>query len=235
MKFLIVFALCFFGTSNLRGQDLAPQIYEKDWETIKNILDYKQISEKYALYYRSFFEENNWPQRSWNYMFPTSMRPIEKFFSDGCSLFPDGTVTHPNLWRDCCIRHDFAYWVGGTKEFKKQADEDLGTCVRDQLRTVYSDEELCQTVVGIFQNSIHSGVGIGGLPKFYTPWRWGFGWTNFRGFRMLTQQEKSDIKSALVVYKHILLSNRESDLGKFGKPRDLDYVLRALDTFAIDL
>lgn len=41
---------------------------------------------------------------------------LDDFSSDGCSQFPDGTFTQENLWCDCCITHDIAYWQGGSRK-----------------------------------------------------------------------------------------------------------------------
>ena len=54
---------------------------------------------------------------------------IEPFTSDGCSSFPDGKPENPALWLDCCIRHDIAYWKGGTEQERLDADLALEQCV----------------------------------------------------------------------------------------------------------
>jgi len=38
---------------------------------------------------------------------------LKPFTSDGCSDFPDGTLTQKDLWLECCTAHDFTYWKGG--------------------------------------------------------------------------------------------------------------------------
>ncbi len=54
---------------------------------------------------------------------------IKPFTSDGCSVFPDGTLAEKNLWLSCCTAHDFAYWQGGTYKQREKADEELRQCV----------------------------------------------------------------------------------------------------------
>ena len=54
---------------------------------------------------------------------------LADFTSDGCSLFIDGTFENPELWKECCLKHDIAYWQGGTKEQREQADLDFKNCV----------------------------------------------------------------------------------------------------------
>ena len=39
---------------------------------------------------------------------------LRDFTSDGCSLFPDGTIGDRIKWCQCCLLHDIAYWRGGT-------------------------------------------------------------------------------------------------------------------------
>ncbi len=41
---------------------------------------------------------------------------LAPFTTDGCSRFPDGTLSEPDLWLECCTVHDVAYWHGGTDE-----------------------------------------------------------------------------------------------------------------------
>lgn len=43
--------------------------------------------------------------------------------SDGCTFFPDGD------WRRCCVEHDQAYWRGGDKRDRLEADIHLFACI----------------------------------------------------------------------------------------------------------
>lgn len=36
---------------------------------------------------------------------------IRPFTSDGCSVFPDGTYAHRDLWLGCCHAHDLSYYA----------------------------------------------------------------------------------------------------------------------------
>ncbi len=47
---------------------------------------------------------------------------LAHFSSDGCSLLMDGTFENPELWKECCLTHDIAYWKGGTEENRHEAD-----------------------------------------------------------------------------------------------------------------
>jgi len=55
--------------------------------------------------------------------------PLRPFTTDGCSDFPDGTLSHKTLWLSCCTEHDKAYWQGGTYDERRKADEELRRCV----------------------------------------------------------------------------------------------------------
>ncbi len=84
-------------------------------------------------------------------------KPPNDFKSDGCSLFPDGD------WVECCVVHDFAYWIGGTRGERKNADATLRQCVVDKGHP---------KTAGL----MYYGVRLGGVWWLPTPFRWGFGW-----------------------------------------------------------
>lgn len=113
---------------------------------------------------------------------------IDDFSSDGCSQFPDGTFTQKNLWCDCCITHDIAYWQGGSLKLKKQADKDLRACVLNKTNSF------------LLANTMYFGVIIGGLPIFPTWYRWGYGWRYGRGFKSLNLFEKQQVEEKLKDY-----------------------------------
>ncbi|WP_372651854.1 FAD-binding oxidoreductase [Halobacteriovorax sp.] len=108
-------------------------------------------------------------------------RPLSKqlnsFTSDGCSKWPDGTRERPNAWLICCFNHDKAYWMGGTKEEKLSADNQLKSCV----------EKNFSAPMGIL---MYLGVSVGGIPDYKTDYRWGYGWNYDRGYLELTEKEK---------------------------------------------
>lgn len=79
-------------------------------------------------------------------------------------------------WHDCCVEHDRAYYYGGTREQKKEADEALKQCVAQTL-----DDSTLGTLLG---SSMQAAVTIGGLPYFSTSYRWGYG-EDFRGSETL--------------------------------------------------
>mgnify|MGYP000435623119 CR=1 FL=1 len=114
---------------------------------------------------------------------------LDSFSSDGCSQFPDGTLDHENLWCDCCIAHDIAYWQGGNRKQKKRADNSLRECV------------LQKTGNTMLANIMYYGVTLGGSPVFPTWYRWGYGWRYGRGFQSLDRYEKQQVNEKLQNYR----------------------------------
>lgn len=119
----------------------------------------------------------------------TRASEIAPFRSDGCSLFPDGTLADRHLWCDCCQSHDLAYWQGGSAEERQQADAQLQECV--QART--GNPQLAAV--------IYLGVRAGGHPAFPLWYRWGYGWPYGRGYQTLNATERLAVERALVTYR----------------------------------
>jgi len=107
----------------------------------------------------------------------TTPGEIEPFTTDGCSLFPDHALIGTSDWCRCCVVHDLAYWRGGTKEDRLQADQDLRACVEQAT----GNQGLAALMYG--------GVRTGGGPYFYTPYRWAYGWPYGRGYVPLSAAE----------------------------------------------
>ena len=114
---------------------------------------------------------------------------LQPFATDGCSLWIDGTLAQPNLWRHCCVAHDKAYWIGGTEQQRKDADSALMSCVAG--------------VAGQGMGSyMHFFVAMGGSPYWVTPYRWGYGWYYLeggrpRGYREPNEQEQLQIQQMM--------------------------------------
>lgn len=114
-------------------------------------------------------------------IFPVKAQDLEPFVSDGCSAFPDGTVKQKELWLDCCTEHDLAYWKGGTRQQRKQADLTLKECV-----SAVGEPEVATLML--------AGVRVGGTPYLPTDFRWGYGWSYPRFYGPLTEDELAKIK-----------------------------------------
>lgn len=120
-------------------------------------------------------------------------RTLAPFTTDGCSLFPDGTLEDKTLWQDCCIAHDVAYWQGGTKEQRLQADEELRLCIIE----VTGDRALAQTVF--------DGVRAGGSPIYPSWYRWGYGWSYGRMYQPLSEEEQMQVERRQQEFKGALI------------------------------
>lgn len=129
------------------------------------------------------------------FLFPAILlsQEIKLFTTDGCSVFPDGTSTNQSLWINCCIRHDFAYWKGGTFEERLTADKTLENCVID-----LGQPEIAKLML--------VGVRAGGSPYFPAPYRWGYGWPFLRGYKALSMEEISDVERKLTLSIETLIS-----------------------------
>ena len=105
---------------------------------------------------------------------------LQPFSSDGCSWFPNGNLINHQLWLSCCITHDFAYWKGGTKREKLDADKALKHCVADAGEPMVGE-------------LMEMGVRLGGSAWFPTTYRWGYGWPYPREYRPLTEEEQAQV------------------------------------------
>lgn len=110
---------------------------------------------------------------------------LEPFTSDGCSSFPDGTFEQNELWLNCCIEHDFAYWKGGTYAQRELADIELKQCVE-----AVGEEEIAVLML--------AGVRVGGSPYFPTSFRWGYGWPYPKFYGELSAEEIEAINKQLM-------------------------------------
>jgi len=99
----------------------------------------------------------------------SSTKNIKPFTTDYCSCYPEGTKNDPNIWKDCCITHDTAYWKGGTKHDRLVADSALYDCV-------------CQMGYPKKAKKMYRAVRIFGTAYLPLPWRWGYGWRFGHGY-----------------------------------------------------
>ena len=130
---------------------------------------------------------------------------IKPFTTDGCSSFPDGTMKQQTLWLNCCIKHDLAYWQGGTYDERLEADKALERCVANVGE-------------GNLSKVMMAGVRVGGSPYFPTSFRWGYGWSFPRGYQALTVEEKQEVKKKLNQLA-ILLTQLASEIDRHSDDR----------------
>ncbi len=112
-----------------------------------------------------------------------------EFTSDGCSLFPDGTLNDRSRWCECCFKHDIAYWRGGTEDERKVADKALRACVLER------------TGNKALADMMYEGVRVGGSSAFPTWYRWGYGWEYGRGYKPLTEDERKQAAEMFARYE----------------------------------
>lgn len=113
---------------------------------------------------------------------------LAPFSSDGCSLFPDGSILTKEDWCECCFQHDIAYWRGGTAQEREQADLNLRQCVLAKS----GDETLARLM--------YEGVRFGGSPYFYSWYRWGYCWPYDRKYQALSEKESARADALLQDY-----------------------------------
>jgi hypothetical protein len=109
---------------------------------------------------------------------------LKPFTSDGCSVFPDGTLQYQELWLSCCQKHDLAYWQGGTFQQRVDADQELKQCV----------EQVGEPSIAAI---MLAGVRVGGTPYLPNAFRWGYGWPYFRGYKAISPEEQTKIEALL--------------------------------------
>ena len=136
---------------------------------------------------------------------------LKPFTTDGCSAFPDGTLAQQSLWINCCIRHDLAYWKGGTYAERLEADQALETCVAD-----VGEPEIAQLML--------AGVRVGGSPYFPTTYRWGFGWPYPRGYNALNNDEIIEVQHMLENFR-LLIKNISDELKIENNPDSATVVI----------
>ena len=102
--------------------------------------------------------------------------------------FPDASPLSDADWCACCFDHDIAYWQGGTRDERRQADIALRECVRAKT----GNDALAQ--------SMYRGVRAGGSPYFVSWYRWGYGWGYGRDYTPLTDAERARAETLLQQY-----------------------------------
>src|SRR5262249_51144009 len=78
----------------------------------------------------------------------------------------------------CCVRHDAAYWRGGTREERAAADDTLRECI-----AATGDSRLAPWMERV--------VHVSAAPYLPTPFRWSYGWPYTRGYRALPPSDRA--------------------------------------------
>lgn len=145
---------------------------------------------------------------------------LRPFSTDGCSQSPN-SVNGVEIV-ECCVKHDIAYWLGGTKEEKEASDIQLGQCISDKTGNPIAGQVYL------------SGVGVGGSAKLPNTFRWGYGWDALRTYQPLSAD---DIGQAERMYgKNIERLKRMVDEKKYVINFELlTFDLASLNRFNDDL
>lgn len=101
------------------------------------------------------------------------MAELRPFTTDGCS----GGMTalwqlifrKPPPWNELCVKHDLAYWRGGSAADRRNADAELLAGVAHNGHPV-------------FAILMWLAVRPGGHPWLPLSWRWGYGYKYPRGY-----------------------------------------------------
>ncbi len=122
----------------------------------------------------SYFKISNPPQKKSVWVKHDNLPVFDStIHSDGCSggmsaIYQQLTFLHKKHgkelgWRQCCVIHDQAYYFGGSKSQKKEADAELSSCVTQVVGDKYLGK------------AMQVAVKLGGGPNLPTSYRWGYG------------------------------------------------------------
>lgn len=99
---------------------------------------------------------------------------LEPFRTDGCSTY---LGVKAESWTECCISHDFSYWVGGSTQDKQRADAQLINCLRTKGKPGQIAAQVFERASARFSQS-----------------RWGSRWNPPRPDLPLSEDELEQVK-----------------------------------------
>jgi hypothetical protein len=106
---------------------------------------------------------------------------FKNFETDFCTMFKEGTNEEPNLWKHCCIKHDLAYWVAGSKNDMKRADSEIKNCVEKSGKPFIA-------------KLMYSGIKLGHFSPIKNKYKWGWAHDeNRKTYQELSVQEIEEI------------------------------------------
>ncbi|WP_127716847.1 hypothetical protein [Halobacteriovorax sp. HLS] len=110
---------------------------------------------------------------------------LKPFETDLCTMFSEETRDGKISWEDCCIKHDLAYWVGGTKDDMKRADLEIRSCVKSKGLSKLS-------------YMMYLGIKIGHLSPIKNKYKWGWAYPKkAKTYFPISQQQEAIIKKQL--------------------------------------
>lgn len=102
---------------------------------------------------------------------------LNKFETDYCTNYPEGTREQPDLWKHCCLIHDMYFWAGGSKKDRDVADLDLKSCI---------EETGAFKVAQLMYYAVRAGSYS---PVKYPKRKWNNGWNDNRKVRPLSESD----------------------------------------------
>lgn len=121
---------------------------------------------------------------------------LKPFYTDGCTLFLDGTNKNNKLWLHCCEEHDMRYWVGGSEADRDKTDLRLKTCVQEVAGETWA-------------KLIYAGVRTGHFSPIKNKTHWSWGWNQKRKDSELNSSEINYVINELyrLPYDHVIIEN----------------------------
>ena len=110
---------------------------------------------------------------------------LQKFETDYCTMFQEGTPSNPSAWKHCCLDHDLRFWFGGTKKERYLTDIRLRNCV-------------AATGHGYIASAMYYAVRVGKYSPIKNKYKWGWGWKPFIGYKELTQEQQNIAKEEIL-------------------------------------
>lgn len=107
---------------------------------------------------------------------------LRPFFSDGCSVVDTLPPFRSETFQSCCIAHDTKYWLGGTEDDKRAADDALEACIAAKGEP---------STARVFAAAVRTFGG----PHTSKLYRWGYGWNVDRGYEPVSSEGERQAKA----------------------------------------
>ena len=115
-----------------------------------------------------------------------SVSVVRPFQTDLCTGYVEGPRREPNLWAECCKKHDLHLWAGGASAARKKADRELFSCVKATGASAHAYLMLI-------------GVKLGKLSPIKLPGKqWGNAWGDRVSRKRLTLEQIELLRDSLI-------------------------------------
>ena len=135
-------------------------------------------------------------------------------------VFGNGTLSHPNLFLDCCVQHNLDYWKGGTEIERFLSDKQLKICIEDTKQL---------EIARLMYEAVREKGNLETLDdlKYY----WGYGWRKKREYGKLSSDEQMQVGMLKPSQKDIMqridelrVSSKQSTVSEDTNTLSLDTV-----------